>query len=259
MARSTMRRKTTGKDEDLVSRRLVDLARKRQRFGYRRLTALLQREGFTVNHKKVYRIYREQGLAMRRKKRRHGAGRSPQGVMESPLNNVNQRWAMDFISDTLANGRNFRALTIVDEYTRECPAIEADTSLPGARVIRVLEQLSITRGLPGEIRVDNGPEFVSRAVRSWCEHKHILLRYIQPGRPMQNGHVESFNGRFRDECLNANWFTSLQHAKKTIAEWRRDYNVERPHSSLNYRTPNEFAAKLVSAANKSTKMGELYF
>ena len=254
-----MRRKTTGKAEDAVSQRLGELARKRQRFGYRRLTALLLREGFIVNHKKVYRIYREQGLAMRRRKRRRSAGRTQPRCMEAPLSNVNQRWAMDFVSDTLATGRTFRALTIVDEYTRECPAIEADTSLPGARVIRVLEQLSVTRGLPGEIRVDNGPEFVSRAVRSWCEDKQILLRYIQPGRPMQNGHVESFNGRFRDECLNANWFTNLTHAKKTIAAWRHDYNTERPHSSLDYRTPNEFAAILVQAPHKSTKMGELYF
>jgi putative transposase len=245
-----MRRKTTGKDDDLVSRRLVDLARQRQRFGYRRLTALLQREGFTVNHKKVYRIYREQGLAMRRRKRRYIVGGTQPVSTEAALNHVNQRWAMDFVNDTLANGRTFRALTIVDEYTRECPAIEADTSLPGARVIRVLKQLSSARGLPAEIRVDNGPEFISRAVRSWCADKHVLLRYIQPGRPMQNGHVESFNGRFRDECLNANWFTSLRHAKKTIAEWRQDYNAERPHSSLKYRTPNEFAATARSSSKQ---------
>jgi putative transposase len=126
-----------------------------------------------VNHKKIYRIYREHGLAMRRRKRRYSAGGTQPVSTEAPLNQINQRWAMDFVNDTLANGRTFRALTIVDEYTRECPAIEADTSLPGARVIRVLKQLSIARGLPAEIRVDNGPEFISRAVRSWCADKHV--------------------------------------------------------------------------------------
>jgi putative transposase len=177
---------------------------------------------------------------MRRKRRRRSGQRGVAPVVQ-PATYANQRWAMDFVSDTLATGRTFRVLTIVDEYTRECPAIEADTSLPGLRVIRVLEGLAANRGLPEEIRVDNGPEFVCRAVRSWCEKRQILLRYIEPGRPMQNGHAESFNGRFRDECLNANWFVTLGDARRVIEAWRLDYNRERPHSSLNYRTPIEFA------------------
>ncbi len=211
-----------------------------------------------MNHKKIYRLYREQGLAMRRKKRRHSAHRcviSTERAAERP----NQRWAMDFVSDTLGTGRTFRALTIVDECTRESPAIEADTSLPGKRVIRVLENLAASRELPQEIRVDHGPEFVCRALRTWCEERGILLRYIEPGRPMQNGHVESFNGRFRDECLNASWFTSLADARRKIENWRADYNQHRPHSSLNYRTPSEFAALLREQQKEPAKMGKLYF
>ena len=247
-ARTSMRRKKEADDENALSDRLLELARSRQRIGYRRLTALLQREGWSVNHKRVYRLYREHGLAMRRRKRRRGAriDSPPQG---KALTKANQRWAMDFVSDTLSSARTFRALTIVDEYTRESPAIEVDTSLPGLRVIRALEQLAETRGLPEEIRVDHGPEFVCRALRSWCEQKRILLRYIDPGRPMQNGHVESFNGRFRDECLNTNWFTSLTLARKIVSAWRVDYNEQRPHSSLQYRTPSEFAALLSQTAN----------
>jgi putative transposase len=253
-----MRRKTEARDGDALLARLLELARKRQRFGYRRLTALMQREGWAVNHKKIYRLYREHGLAMRRKKRRHNAWRTEPRPQQPALTKASQRWAMDFVSDTLASGRTFRALTIIDEYTRECPAIEVDTSLPGLRVIRVLELLADTRGLPEEIRVDHGPEFVCGALRSWCEHRRILLRYIEPGRPMQNGHVESFNGRFRDECLSTNWFTSLAHARKMISEWRADYNGERPHSSLEYRTPSEFAALLRQQPNETTNMEKLY-
>jgi len=148
----------------------------------------------------------------------------------------------------LATGQTFRVLTALDEYTRESLAMEADTSLPALRVIRVLEQLREGRGRPEEIRVDHGPEFVSRAMAAWCEQQNILLRFIDPGKPMQNGYVESFNGRFRDECLNANWFLSLAQARTTIETWRCDYNGERPHSSLDYRTPNEFATLLAHAA-----------
>ena len=157
-----------------LNKRLGELARQRQRFGYRRLTALLQREGWAVNHKKIYRLYREQGLALRRKKRGHRM-RQPNAAAKNMLSRPNQRWAMDFVSDTLASGRPFRSLTIVDEYSRECPAIEVDTSLPGLRVLRVLQRMAETCGLPTEIRVDHGPEFVSRSVRSWCEDHQVLL------------------------------------------------------------------------------------
>ena len=247
LARSTKRRVWARSNNEPLRQRLCELARKRQRFGYRRLTALLQREGQAVNHKRIYRLYREENLALRRLRRQHSAQRltaAEKNLAERP----NQRWALDFVSDTLATGQTFRVLTALDEYTRESLAMEADTSLPALRVIRVLEQLREGRGRPEEIRVDHGPEFVSRAMAAWCEQQNILLRFIDPGKPMQNGYVESFNGRFRDECLNASWFLSLAQARTTIETWRCDYNGERPHSSLDYRTPNEFATLLAHAA-----------
>jgi putative transposase len=153
-------------------------------------------------------------------------------------------------------GPHVRVLTVIDEYTRECLAIETDTSLPGLRVIRVLERLAQTRGLPEEISVDHGPEFVCRSVRSWCETHRVLLRYIEPGRPMQNGHIESFNGRLRDECLNANWFTNSANARHQVESWRTDYNQSRPHSGLGYQTPNEFAV-LIAQRQPQPTMGKL--
>jgi putative transposase len=256
LARSTQRRKLPSKTDDDVAQRLTELARERQRFGYRRLTALLRREGRNVNHKRVYRLYRDLGLAMRRRKHRHSRQRQA-AAAKINLHKANQRWAMDFVADTLAHGRTFRVLTIIDEYTRECLAIETDTSLPGLRVIRVLEGLAQTRGLPEEIHVDNGPEFVCRSVRSWCEKRRVLLRYIEAGRPMQNGHIESFNGRFRDECLNANWFLNLASARTEVEHWRTDYNRDRPHTALAYRTPNEFAALLAQQQPQPTMMEKL--
>jgi putative transposase len=256
LARSTQRRTLRSKVDNGVAQRLTELARERQRFGYRRLTALLRREGRRVNHKRVYRLYRALGLALRRRKRRH-SGQRLAAATKTYLQRANQRWAMDFVADTLAHGRTFRVLTIIDEYTRECLAMEADTSLPGLRVIRLLERLALTRGLPEEIHVDHGPEFVCRSVRSWCEKHQVLLRYIEPGRPMQNGHIESFNGRLRDECLNANWFLNLANARTQVESWRNDYNRARPHSSLAYRTPNEFAALLTQRQPQPTIMGKL--
>jgi putative transposase len=256
LARSTQRRKLQGKADDDDKERLQELARERQRFGYRRLTALLRREGRSINHKRVYRMYRELGLAMRRRKRRR-SGQRLAAAVPTLLDRANQRWAMDFVSDTLALGRTFRVLTIIDEYTRECLAVEADTSLPGLRVVRVLQQVADTRGVPKEIHVDHGPEFVCRSVRSWCEQHGVLLRYIEPGRPMQNGHIESFNGRLRDECLNANWFLNLAKARTQIQAWRTDYNQARPHSALAYKTPNEFAALLAQRQPQPTMMEKL--
>jgi putative transposase len=256
LARSTQRRRLKEKADDDDKQRLEELARERQRFGYRRLTAMLRREGRLINHKRVYRMYLELGLAMRRRKRRH-SGQRLAAATHIPLKRANQRWAMDFVSDTLAHGRTFRILTIIDECTRECLRIEADTSLPGMRVIRVLEQLAETRGLPQEIHVDHGPEFVCRSVRSWCEKHHVLLRYIDAGRPMQNGHIESFNGRFRDECLNANWFPSLANTRTQLEAWRTDYNQSRPHSALGYLTPNAFAALIAQRQPQPTMMGKL--
>jgi putative transposase len=255
LARSTKRRVLACSDDDGLRQRLSELARKRQRFGYRRLTALLRREGEAVNPKRIYRLYREEKLGLRRLRRQHSARRLS-AAEKNLAERVNQRWALDFVSDTLATGQTFRALTVIDEYTRESLAIEVDTSLPALRVVRVLEQLGAGRGWPEEIRVDHGPEFVSRVMGAWCEQRNILLRFIDPGKPMQNGYVESFNGRFRDECLNANWFLSLAQARTTIESWRFDYNGERPHSSLDYRTPNEFAA-LLAQPTEQNLMGTL--
>jgi len=208
-----------------------------------------------VNHKRIYRLCREEKLALRRLRRQHTA-RLLAAAEKNAAERPNQCWALDFVSDTLVSEQTFRALTVLDEYTRESLAIEVDTSLPALRVIRVWERLSAHRGRPEEIRMDHGPEFVSRVTGSWCEQRKILLRFIDPGKPMQNGYLESFNGRFRDECLNAHWFLSLAQARTAIEAWRMDYNGERPHSSLDYRTPNEFAARLALRAEQNS-MGTL--
>lgn len=216
---------------------LLKLARQKPRYGYRRLHALLQRQGHGVNIKRVYRLYVEEGLAVRRRKRKRLI-RDPQAA--SRLLRVNQEWAMDFIVDGLANGRMVRILSVVDAYTRECLALEADVNLGSGRVTRVLEQLIEERGCPENLRSDNGPEFTSRRMIGWAEERRISLVHIQPGRPMQNGHVESFHGRLRDECLNANWFRTLNDVRVTLTNWQREYNWDRPHSSLGYRTPEQF-------------------
>ena len=237
--RSTHRyqRRKNGRREALQVR-IGEIARERQRFGYRRITALLRGEGWLVSPKTVWRICRDEGLLIRKQRRKKIRRPAPP---QSEVMRANQRWAMDYVSDSLADGRTIRTLTVVDTYTRECLATEVDTSLPGERVRRVLERIATERLRPEEIRVDNGPEFLSRAVAAWCEENRIRLWHIQPDRPMQNGHVESFNGRFRDECLNANWFRTLSDARSKIEAWREDYNNKRPHSALGYRTPGQFA------------------
>ena len=241
--RATCRYHKRRSEDQRLRVRLRELAEARRRFGYRRLLVLLQREGWQVNHKRVYRLYVEEKLSLRRKRgRKRSQARQP---LPAALG-VNQVWSVDFMSDTLSSGRRFRTLNIVDDYTRECLAIEVDTSLGGMRVVRVLEQLKQRRGLPRQIRSDNGPEFVSRAVDQWAYEQRLQWHTIQPGRPMENSYVESFNGRFRDECLNENWFSSLADARHNIEQWRQDYNEARPHSSLQYRTPMEFASLSVS-------------
>jgi putative transposase len=218
---------------------LVKLARQKPRFGYRRLHVLLSRRGFEVNVKRVHRLYVEEGLAVRRRRRKRLVRES---VAEARLTRPNQEWAMDFIVDNLATGRMIRILSVVDAFTRECLALEADTSLGSGRVTRVLDRLIEERGRPENVRSDNGPEFTSRRMLAWSEERKTTLVHIQPGRPMQNGHVESFHGRLRDECLNASWFRTLNDVRTTLETWRQEYNWERPHSSLAYRTPAEFAS-----------------
>ena len=207
-----------------------------------------------MNHKRVYRLYRDVGLLVRRRRRKRVAPllRRPKPVPAAP----NERWSMDFIADTLADGRPFRTLNLVDDCSRECVAIEVARSIPGERVTRVLDRLASERGLPRTIVVDNGPEFAGRALDQWAYERGVELHFIEPGKPIQNCYVESFNGRFRDECLNLNWFTSLSDAIDKIENWRVDYNQHRPHSSLGDLTPEEFARRALQRTEK-TSPGEL--
>ena len=226
-------------DDEALRHRLRELAGQRKRFGSPRLHIMLKRENLVVNHKRTERIYREEGLALRRKRRRKGAA-GIRAVIPTAVR-PNEQWSMDFVSDSTVTGRRFRALTIVDNYSRECPAIEVDTSLGGARVVNVLERLSATRGLPEVITIDNGPEFAGKALDEWAYRKSVKLNFITPGKPVENAYAESFNGRLRDECLNTNWFLNLKHARNVIEDWRKDYNEVRPHSSLKNMTPMEYA------------------
>jgi putative transposase len=215
--------------------------------GYRRLHVLLGRAGEHVNHKRVQRVYREAGLMIRRKKRKLCVReRKPLLARTS----ANQEWALDFVHDAVECGRAIRVLSVVDAYTRECLALEVDTSFASRRVTRVLDGIIAERGRPDTIRCDNGPEFTSRHFLAWAIEHQIELLHIQPGKPTQNGRIESFNGRLREECLNVSWFQNLFDAKRKIAAWRIEYNEERPHSSLGYLTPNEFAARASTSYGK---------
>jgi putative transposase len=222
-----------------VLARLQAHAAVRARFGYRRLHILLAREGLVVNHKRVHRLYRDAGLQVRRRRRKR-LTRGERVPLPTPSRRL-ERWSMDFTVDTLADGRGFRTLNIVDDFTRECVAIEVDRSLPGLRVARVLDRLHAAHGLPQTIVVDNGPEFAGRTLAAWAYARGVTLRFIRPGKPIENAYVESFNGKFRDECLNEHWFVSLTDAQATIEAWRVDYNTVRPHSSLDGATPEQFA------------------
>jgi len=242
MAVSSYRYQATRCDEELRTR-LVELAREKPRFGYRRLHVLLSRTGEAVNHKRVHRVYREAGLMLRRKKRKHCVREGKPLVART---SANQEWALDFVHDAVECGRAIRVLSVVDAYTRECLALEVDTSFASRRVTRVLEQIASERGMPQAIRCDNGPEFTSRHFLAWGVGRQIELIHIQPGKPTQNARVESFHGRLREECLNVSWFQNLFDAKRKIAAWRTEYNEQRPHSSLGYLTPNEYAVRTAS-------------
>jgi putative transposase len=241
-ARSSQRYRTRRPARRELRERLHTLAVLRPRWGYRQLHRLLRREGWTHNRKLTQRIYREEGLHVRRRRRKRVA------VLRTPLptpTQANERWSMDFVRDALGDGRAFRAFTLVDECTRECPAIEVDFSLPGERVVRVLDRVAAKRGYPRVIVCDNGPEFRSEALDQWAYQYGVHLAFIEPGKPVQNAYIESFNGKFRDECLNENWFVSLADAQRTIEGWRIDYEIARPHSGLAGRTPAEFAKELL--------------
>jgi len=243
--RSTAQYRPVEQDDAPLSERLKALASENRRYGYLRLHALLRREGLVVNRKRTWRLYAKEGLQVRTRKRRKlpRRDRMPAVVPIRPL----QRWSLDFMSDQLATCRRFRVLNIVDDHTRECPGQIVDFSISGERLARYLDDLALIHGLPEEIVLDNGPEGTSKAMFDWSERTGVALRFIEPGKPVQNAFVESFNGRFRDECLNQHWFRSLRHAREEIEAWRTHYNTERPHSSLAYRTPREFAAERARA------------
>lgn len=238
LQRSTCRYVSRRVDDPKLVARLRQIAEERPRFGYRRVHALLCREGFEVNRKRVYRIYKTAGLAVQRRKRRKLRAVRP--VPSAVVTRPNERWSMDFVHDYLGDGRKLRTFNVVDAFTRECLAIEVDTSLPARRVVGVLDKLLWMFGLPESLRVDNGPEFISSTMEAWAAKHGVKLDFIQPGKPTQNAHVESFNGRFRDECLAQARFPTLARARAEIEIWRVDYNTERPHSALDYRTPKAF-------------------
>ena len=219
--------------------RMLELASELPRFGYPRIHVLLGREGFQVNQKRTRRIYSEEKLQIRgRSRRRKRAATAPRAATPIP-DRPHVRWSMDFVQDSLADGRSFRVLNVIDDYSRVCVAMEVDFSLPGERVARALDRAAARTGWPAGIVVDNGPEFTGKALDQWAFERGVTLHFIDPGKPTQNAFVESFNGKFREECLSQNWFTGLGYARQTIGEWRDGYNHVRPHKSLGWKTPAE--------------------
>ncbi len=234
-------------------------ALKEQAYTYRRwgcetLIDILRRDGWMDNHKRIERIYREEGLQVKRRRKRRTA-RWRGEPLEQP-SGLNELWAMDFVSDQLAGGRRLRLLVVMDVHSRECLAIEADSSLTGSRVVRVLCRLAQQRGLPQRILTDNGPEFIGRAMDRWAFEHEVKLHFIEPGKPMQNGFVEGFNSTLRDQCLNEHWFMGLADAREIIEKWRRLYNEVKPHSSLNRMTPEEFAGSCPGHAPDTNQQAE---
>ena len=254
LGRSTQRYRHR-RDEQMALRiRLKELAAARPRYGYLRLHILLLREGWRINKKRVYRLYRMEGLELRHKKpkKRISALRVVPPQVKAP----NECWSMDFVSDCLHDGRRFRALTIVDNVSRVSPAIEVDRSLSGRRVVAVLERLSLSQGLPKVIQVDNGTEFTSKALDEWAHRRNIKLQFSRPGKPTDNPFIESFNGKLRQECLDLHWFVSVEDAQQKIENWRIDYNDNRPHRSLENQTPSKFLEHWgqIQTAEKLTKL-----
>jgi putative transposase len=235
VARSSFRYRSVATDQTALRLRLRDLATTRVCYGYRRLHILLRREGWRINHKRVYRLYREEGLGIRVKRRKKLA--SAPRILPPPATQPLERWSLDFLADSLVDGRRFRVLTIVDNVSRVSPAIEVGSSVTGERVVAVLERLKRTTGIPARIAIDNGPEFISKALDAWAYQNGVQLEFSRPGKPTDNAFAESFNGHFRAECLDCHWFASLEEARQTIEAWRIEYNTERPHRALGQNTP----------------------
>lgn len=255
MARASLQYQSRRDPQEALRIRLREVAAARVRFGYRRLTVLLRRDGWHVNAKRIYRLYTEEGLMVRTKHRTKAAGRArvPQPVATAP----NQRWSMDFMSERVADGRWFRILTVVDQYTRECLCLLADQSLTGEQVAQALEPVVRQRGAPRSITVDNGSEFASRVMDAWAYRHRVQLEFIRPGKPVENGFIESFNGRLRDECLNVEVFFTLEDVREKLTRWREDYNHQRPHSSLQDETPAAFAADWSAMTQRAPASPEL--
>jgi len=238
VTRSTNRYRAAEKDDQELRIRMKELANRHKRYGSPRIHVLLKREGLVINHKRTERIYREEGLSIRRKRKKKL--KVSLRVPLSPASMPNEIWSMDFLCDACANGGRIRILTIVDDYTRTSPGLLVRSSIPGHRVTTFLDQQSMLYGYPQSIRVDNGPEFTGKHFQQWAAQRRIDVRYTRPGKPMDNAYIESFNGKLRDECLNEHWFLNLKHAQEIIEKWLTEYNPERPHSSLGDMTPHEF-------------------
>ena len=239
-ARSSHRYRSVADRRDAMRIRLRDLAASRPSYGYRRLYLLMRREGWAVNHKLVYRLYREEGLSLRKKSPKRRVSAARRQAVPKPVT-TNQSWSMDFVSDQLYSGRAIRVLTIVDNFSRESLALKVGLSLKGEDVAETLNALAEKRGLPASIRVDNGTEFTSVVMDQWAYWNKVTLDFTRPGKPTDNAFIESFNSRFRQECLNENWFLSVADAQEKVESWRLAYNADRPHSSLGNLTPEEFA------------------
>ncbi len=253
--RSTSQYRTKRTGDPGLLEHIRALTEENRRAGYRVLHFLLKRDRkIVVNHKRFYRVYRAAGLQVPRRRKRHA--RYERGALSQPVVRPNERWSMDFVHDTLASGRKFRALNIIDDFTCECLAIEIDSSLPSRRVIRAIEGIIAKRGYPEMLKFDNGSEFASLAMLRWAAENDIKLHFIEPGKPTQNGKIESFNARMRDEFLNEHWFLTLDHVRRTVEPWRVRYNTHRPHGSLNYMTPAEFAKQYREKQIKTTPQSE---
>lgn len=243
LGRSTKRYKPSNKSKnDILQQKIIELALIWRRFGYRGIHRLLKQAGYHINHKRVYRLYKLAGLAIRRRKRKRVLLNRGKAPVVTPQ--LNHRWGMDFLSDSTASGKRYRIFVVLDLASRECLASDVDTSITGQRVARILDRVALERGYPKEILSDNGPEFTGAALNQWAYRNRVTQLFIEPGKPMQNGYVESFNGRLRDECLNENWFRGIGEARRMIEEWRISYNTLRPHGSIDGMTPAEYAAKL---------------
>jgi putative transposase len=242
ISRSVYHYRSRRSDQGPLVARIKEIAAARVRYGYQRVHVLLRREGWKVNHKRVYRLYRLAGLSLlERRPHRHRTAR--QREVSPPAHAINECWSMDFVSDQLFDGRKLRALTLIDAFSRECLAIWVDQRIRGEAVVNVVDQVSQARGAPARIRVDNGPEFVSKILDRWAYEQRVELAFSRPGKPTDNAHIEAFNGRLRQECLNQHWFLSLNDARAKIEAWRVAYNEIRPHGALGWATPAEFAGR----------------